>query len=470
MLSETEIYGALKNALFALSTRDAEPDLGSCRIVTEFERIYGDSRQEAISRLIQNALETLRNEDSDSATIIQQHLLEGQSIKDLQKRSTLSRATLYRREERGLKRMAEIIHAQEAEAQERRRQKQRARMPSPTYTQLFGVDAFREYLLNLVADEASPRLILLQGMGGAGKTALADALLRAVIREDRFDEIGWITAQRHRFFANGSVSALTGAEAASTASDVVERLGRQLLDDISLPKPTSAKIVLPLLRKRLRESPHLIVIDNLETLPDVSELIPILRDLAGPSKFLLTSRRSLPSEPDVFHISAPELSAQASFQLLRHEARLRNVPQVATADDDALAPIYETVGGNPLALRLVVGQLRIHSLPRVIQSLRAAEGRSIEALYDYIYRRAWDDLGEIERQVLLTMPLTPPSGGDFEQLAFVSQLPPAELQNALDTLINLNLVDRRGDLDEVSYTIHSLTRTFLLEQVIKWKA
>ena len=52
----------------------------------------------------------------------------------------------------------------------------------------------------------------------------------------------------------------------------------------------------------------------------------------------------------------------------------------------------------------------------------------------------------------------------------MSQLPPAELQNALDTLINLNLVDRRGDLDEVSYTIHSLTRTFLLEQVIKWKA
>jgi hypothetical protein len=36
-------------------------------------------------------------------------------------------------------------------------------------------------------------------------------------------------------------------------------------------------------------------------------------------------------------------------------------------------------------------------------------------------------------------------------------------------LVLLNLVDARGGLHERRYTIHSLTRTFLQEQVAKWK-
>jgi len=40
--------------------------------------------------------------------------------------------------------------------------------------------------------------------------------------------------------------------------------------------------------------------------------------------------------------------------------------------------------------------------------------------------------------------------------------------DALIRLVQLNLVDSRGDLLTRRYTIHYLTATFLQEQVVRW--
>jgi len=54
-------------------------------------------------------------------------------------------------------------------------------------------------------------------------------------------------------------------------------------------------------------------------------------------------------------------------------------------------------------------------------------------------------------------------------LAGVSKIEHTPLRQALDKLVTLNLVDSRGDdLNQRRYTIHSLTRTFLHEQVVQW--
>ncbi|NOX63908.1 MAG: hypothetical protein GXP42_18485 [Chloroflexi bacterium] len=468
-LTVESIYASLRRELAFKPQVEADSalDLGDLRIVRNARRSLGISRNEAVIQVIRAALTPLKEQDSLSAEIFELHRLEGEPTKDVEKRVRISRASIYRHEKRCFNELAEILYRQEKFAREQHRKRQLERLAPPTYIHLFGVDDLRNELLEVVERDEPPWLILLEGLGGIGKTALADLLARTLIERGRFDEIGWVTAQRHEFLMQGRIAEMT--EPSLTVASLLDRLAQQLLDDISLPRPISPKIVLPILKERLSKFRHLIIVDNLETLTDVRALAPILRELAGPSKFLLTSRRSLPSEPDVFHIPTPELSLEHALALVRHEAQLRNLPEVAAATEDALTPIYETVGGNPLALRLVVGQLRIHSLPRVLQSLRSAQGASVEALYTYIYRQAWDDLSELERRVFLLMPFSPASGSHFEHLAFVSELPHSALQDALDTLVNLNLIDRRGGLEEARYSIHSLTRTFLLEQVVKWQ-
>ncbi|NJN81109.1 MAG: hypothetical protein HC802_01695 [Caldilineaceae bacterium] len=93
---------------------------------------------------------------------------------------------------------------------------------------------------------------------------------------------------------------------------------------------------------------------------------------------------------------------------------------------------------------------------------------AIENLYTFIYRRAWDHLDESSRRALLAMPLLRPEGDTLDFLGTLSQLDPGELHSSIQKLALLNLVEVRGDLHRRIYSIHSLTRAFLLEQVARW--
>ncbi|MCB0023369.1 MAG: hypothetical protein KDD91_10090, partial [Caldilinea sp.] len=110
-----------------------------------------------------------------------------------------------------------------------------------------------------------------------------------------------------------------------------------------------------------------------------------------------------------------------------------------------------------------------HSLPAILHDLATVNSRKVESLYTFIYRRAWDNLDEPGRRLLLAMPLTDSLGADLDFLAAVSALEEDELRHALDALVMLNLIDARGALQHRRYSIHSLTRTFLQEQVAKWQ-
>jgi hypothetical protein len=219
---------------------------------------------------------------------------------------------------------------------------------------------------------------------------------------------------------------------------------------------------------RLKEYPHLIVVDNLETVADVAELLPLLRQLSNPSRFVLTSRQRFEIESGIYHFSIPELGERDALQLVRQEAMWANLSHLATAADQELQPIYETVGGNPLALRLIVGQTHAHRLSAILDDLRAARGQKSSNLYTFIFRRAWDSLDEGARKVWLCLPLLQGPHATLEELSAITTLCERDVRTHLEILIQLNLVNCHGTLHNRYYSLHSLTRTFLQEQVAQW--
>jgi hypothetical protein len=217
-----------------------------------------------------------------------------------------------------------------------------------------------------------------------------------------------------------------------------------------------------------KELPHVIVIDNLETVTDIETLLPTLQRLANPSKFVVTARENLYGLGNLYHFKVDELSPPYALHLIRDEAANCGLPVLAMSSDAELLPIVETVGGNPLALRLVVGQTHIYGLQSILYDLRQARSQPATNLYTYIYQKAWAKLGALERKALLVMPFAGPDGDDLGYLAEVGDLDLDDLRSALNQLVTLNLVDARGGLNDRRYAIHNLTRTFLLEQVVKW--
>ncbi|MBN1993748.1 MAG: hypothetical protein JW953_13685, partial [Anaerolineae bacterium] len=126
------------------------------------------------------------------------------------------------------------------------------------------------------------------------------------------------------------------------------------------------------------------------------------------------------------------------------------------------------VGGNPLALKLVVGQTAFLPLSQVLDNLKAARGKSIADLYTFIYWQAWHMLDPAGQQALLVMPLA--QEGTLPQLLVLSRLEPADLHQALQQLITLSLVQVKGGLEKRRYSIHRLTETFLLTEAITWQS
>jgi hypothetical protein len=427
--------------------------------------------RQATNQLLLAALDALNHEQSELANVVRLRFVDDHPVHIVANKLNLAEGTVLKKQQEGLTWLADHLRWREWSLQSERRGRLLARLEAATYTQLIGVE---EHLARLAAElhqTGPPWLVAIEGIGGLGKSALADHLLRTLLDDPHWVEIGWVTARQQIFNGGGAIKPV--AKPALTAEALVEALVQQLwgaqiqATALTLPQKQA------MLQQRLRSEPHLIVIDNLESLLDVESLLGLLRELVNPSKFLLTSRISRFYESDIFHFALTELNAEAALALVRQEALVRNQPALAAASDAELQPIYATVGGNPLALRLVVGQTHIHALDQVLTNLHGAQGQRVEQLYHYIYWQAWNHLEPMAQQTLLLMPLVTETGGDLAyltEMAAAAGLSAANVSDALDHLMALSLVDSRGGLHERRYTIHALTRTFLQQQVLRWRA
>ena len=339
-----------------------------------------------------------------------------------------------------------------------------ARLELPPEQRLFGVEAARRKLLDRFQADHAPWLLALDGIGGIGKTTLAGALVTDLMQADQYYDLAWISAKQEEFVPGSGIQAID--RPALNEATLIDALLEQLNSQIPLTSsPEEKMLALTNLFQRQR---YLVVVDNLETVADYKALLPLLRRLANPSKFLLTTRYSLYQEDDVYCFSLAELAQEDVLAFISYEAEVRGLPILANAPPSQLRRIYTVVGGNPLALKLVIGQLKIFPLSQVLDNLKQAQGKKTEELYTYIYWQAWQSLDEAGQAVLLSMPLA--QGGDLLQLKALSGLEDDVLHLAIERLAGLSLLEISGDLEHHRYRVHRLTESFLLEEVTKWQS
>ncbi len=338
-----------------------------------------------------------------------------------------------------------------------------SRLDSLPEQKLFGVERARSKVEAVIQIKAQPWLIAIDGIGGIGKTSLAHTVVQSLVHSERFYDIACASAKQEEFRPE------LGLQETGKPTLDEETLTNTLLHQLDdRPHLSSSRLEKRLaLTRLLKEQPYLVVIDNLETVIDYEALLPYLRQVVNPSKVLLTSRLSLKAQPDVYCLSLGELNLAAALALLRYQAEIRGIISLGQASETQLEKIYEVVGGNPLALKLVIGQIIYLPLPQALKNLQQARGRSVHELYTYIYWQAWQMLTPFSRQLLLILPLCPQS--TFAELLELSTLPEADLRPALRQLIALSLLEVGGDLAEPDYRLHRLTETFLLNEVLKWQ-
>ena len=406
--------------------------------------------------ILNRALEVLRMRAPSAEDLLRQRFEHQRDVLDLAHSLNVTDSSIYYRQRVAVNSLTEIIIGLEEKASATWQERMSSRLELPTYTTLVGVEEPHKTIMDVLLDESSQFIVAIDGLGGLGKTALADKIVRDFIHTTNFDEIAWITAKQTYLSTLGRLKVDT-SRPALTFSMLIDELAEQFeLNQDGRSRLEQQRLVKHFLQNRT----CLVVIDNLETMADHDTLLPELKRWQRPSKFLLTSRLRMLDELDVFSYSLRELSQSATIELMRMEAARTNFMALLQAEDTHLVQIYEAIGGNPMAIKLVIGQARFYSLPQVLK--RFAQKQEQEDLFKYIYLDAWESLSDASKTVLLTLTEAGEGGFTFEHLHHVSDLPEEDVQIALERLILLSLVDLGGTLMERRYRLHRLTEVFIL--------
>jgi class 3 adenylate cyclase/predicted ATPase len=188
------------------------------------------------------------------------------------------------------------------------------------------------------------RLVSLLGRGGVGKTSLALAAANELV--DVYDGgVWWVEAAQEQ-------SAAGLAEAIARACRI-EAEG-------SLEASLAHALVV---RGRL-----LLVLDNLERIPDARELLDALLEQLPQLHVLATSQLPLASRLER-RLQLESLTQEDALALLARSAERLDVP---LESDPACAELVAMLDGLPLAIELAAGRLRMFDPPELVRRMRGS--------------------------------------------------------------------------------------------------
>jgi hypothetical protein len=342
-------------------------------------------------------------------------------------------------------------------------------------------------IMSALHEPAAKRAILISGLGGMGKTALASEVVTRSRQDTYFESVVWASFKTELFIGER----IAGIKPSGTTIDeLIIDVGRQCVSmleamtreghtapAVAADRPGEARLEfaqLPpaerraVVNKLLNTKRILIVLDNFETIQDSEALLDAVFDILGQGKLLITSRHWV-SDDRLYSIALSGLPEEEGVEFLRKEGKERGIAAVQGADDAVLARIHSATGGAPLAMKLVAGLMGRQPVDVVLDAVKkASTADKAYELYRYIYRYSWAMLDMAARMVLVDMSVFPPlTGGTVRDVESVSQVESREFWSAMDQLVRLSLVDKGGAAGQERYFLHPLTWNFIRSDITK---
>ena len=205
-------------------------------------------------------------------------------------------------------------------------------------------------------------VVVIDGVGGDGKTALAWHTALHLIAHRRFSNFDWTTDKRNFITPDGQIIAIPASDAHETFLEKVLISVCRRFGWYDLMGSRNSKLIDGCADK-LRSGRYLIVVDNLETVDAADEIVRQLLDMLTPqfrkepisSCALITSRKQV-VHPDVSNVSIVGMDTEARVPYIRH---LMQQWQINDVSDAACQQIAKQTDGNPLFMQLA---LRRYSL------------------------------------------------------------------------------------------------------------
>jgi LuxR family glucitol operon transcriptional activator len=284
-------------------------------------------------------------------------------------------------------------------------------------------------------------VITVIGEGGSGKTALALQTLYGLLQSNDhgFDAIAWVSAKSAQLNIS-EIARINGA--ISTALGAFEAVADQF-------EPGDAPPI-ERVRKLLEENKILLVIDNLETILDLS-IQEFAQDVPGESKLLLTSRVPLGADLQV-HVG--NFTADEANTYLRRLIDAYEIHNLRIMDPETLKKHSERLGRKPLLLKWFALGVQSGLSP---DRITANPEMALQFCMENVFTRLSTSTRDVA-SILSSLP----SPVSSSVLGYVAEFSAEQVETALAELIRFSLVDRVVTADyEHVYQVKPFSKAYL---------
>jgi tetratricopeptide (TPR) repeat protein len=331
----------------------------------------------------------------------------------------------------------------------------------PRRSSFFGRDKEMATVMRALSPEDRTWGILVDGIGGIGKTALAVEAAYRCKEQASFDAFIYVSAKLDRL-EPGGIRDLT-ATAARTLDEFLNETAR-VLGRTEIPQLAGEEKRRALL-DALREKRALLIYDNLETLTkeEQESVAAFLRELPLLCKAIITSRRRGGEGGNTLRLE--KLEWDAARQIIEAEAQKDKSlnDKLQLAGEAHWRELHDETKGSPLALTYVLGLMRVRATLTFDGALEMLRGNRTPDLQKFIFQQARKELTANDEAALRALSFFVPSA-TFEAWTEVSGLSRTALEMTIDRLSALSLVDVL--VGEERYALHSLTRNFVRSELL----
>jgi hypothetical protein len=293
---------------------------------------------------------------------------------------------------------------------------------------------------------------LIHGPGGMGKTSLA---IRAAYDcpPEQFQRIIFLSVNDRELDDDGvrTLGNMLLPEFIAMLNELALELRH--LEITQAPEDNRMGLLLD----AMRSTKVLLILDNLESLSktDRDRFFAFIKRLPHGCKAILTSRRRIGSSTDT--IILEKLDQNAALEMMEDIAR-RN-PLVARTTVNERLELYAEVGGNPLLLRFVVGQLGRGSCRTISDALHflrsnPASNDPLEFIFGDLAQEFTADETKVLGALTCFTQLT-----RVEEIADLADVDTVLVENVLRSLANRSLVV--PDQEEKQYALVPMVAEFL---------